>query len=116
MNPPKRRKLGGKTRSWIYRHSLSVAFGVLFVLSFIAHLFFGAMAYNSNLRMIHKPPVSTMAYGMSSAFWFSNAQTWEAEFSAIALYVVLSVFLRQQGSPESKPVESSNRVTGRTNH
>lgn len=116
VNPRRKRVKDLSGRSWAYRHSLSLAFGGLFVVSFLAHLFFGTMDYNSRLGMIGRPPVTTVAYGLSSAFWFSNMQTWEAEFSAIALYVVLSVFLRQQGSPESKPVESSNRVTGQTNH
>jgi Domain of unknown function (DUF6766) len=116
VNPHKRLKREGENRSWIYRHSLSLAFAVLFVFSFIAHLFFGAREYNSNLEMLHKPPVSTVDYGLSSEFWFANAQTWEAEFAAVAIYVVFSIFLRQEGSPESKPVNSSNEVTGKTNH
>jgi Domain of unknown function (DUF6766) len=110
------RKQDGRKRSWIYRNSLTLAFAVLFVLSFIAHLFFGAMDYNVKLQMIHMPTVSTLDYGFSSAFWFANMQTWEAEFAAIALYVVFSIYLRQRGSPESKPVDSSNQVTGKTNH
>jgi hypothetical protein len=79
-------------------------------------MFFGAMQQNSNLARIHRPPISTLSYAHSAAFWFSNAQTWEAEFVAIAIYVILSVFLRQKGSPESKPVDSSNKQTGETNH
>lgn len=102
-------------RPWIYRNSLSIAFVSLFALTFIAHLFFGTWDYNDKLRMIHKPPISTPQYGVSSAFWFSNTQTWEAEFAAIAIYVILSIFLRQQDSPESKPVESSNKDTGEAN-
>jgi hypothetical protein len=101
---------------WIFRNSLSLAFIVLFALSFIAHLFFGAMDQNSKLMMIHRPPESTLDYGISSAFWFANAQTWQAEFVAIAIYVVLSIFLRQQGSAESKPINSKNEETGKTNH
>lgn len=73
------------------------------------------MDYNAELQMVHKPPVTTVDYGLSSAFWFSNMQTWEAEFAALAIYIILSIFLRQQGSPESKPVDSSNDVTGKTN-
>lgn len=111
----KRPKQKGRRRSWIYRNSLTLAFATLFVLSFIAHLFFGAMDYNARMQMIHRPSISTAGYGFSSGFWFSNMQTWEAEFAAIAIYVIFSVFLRQEGSPESKPVESSNEVTGKTN-
>ncbi len=109
------RKQGEKQRPWIYRHSLSLAFASLFTLSFVAHLFFGVMDYNAKLQMIHKPPITAADYGVSSTFWFSNTNTWEAEFAAIAIYVVLSIFLRQQGSPESKPVDSRNSDTGETN-
>jgi hypothetical protein len=105
-----------ESRSWVYRNSLSLAFATLFALAFVSHMFFGAMQQNSNLARIHRPPISTLSYAHSAAFWFSNAQTWEAEFVAIAIYVILSVFLRQKGSPESKPVDSSNKQTGETNH
>jgi Domain of unknown function (DUF6766) len=112
----KPQKQRGRRRSWVYRNSLTLAFAALFVLSFAAHLVFGAMDYSAKIQMIHRPPISTLSYGFSSGFWFSNMQTWEAEFAAIAMYVVFSIYLRQQGSPESKPVESSNEVTGKTNH
>ena len=114
--PHKRPQRKGRRRSWVYRNSLTLAFAALFALAFAAHLVFGAMDCNAKLAMIHQPLLSTLSYGCSSGFWFSNMQTWEAEFAAIAIYVVLSVYLRQQGSPESKPVESSNAVTGKTNH
>jgi hypothetical protein len=112
----KSRRQKGKDRPWIYRNSLSIAFIALFVLSFIAHMFFGATDYNERLALIHKAPIGTAEYSVSSSFWFSNGQTWEAEFAAIAIYLVLSVFLRQQGSSESKPVDSSDSETGETNH
>jgi hypothetical protein len=114
-NPKTHPDREGQNFPWIYRNSLSLAFALLFALAFIAHLFFGARKYNENLRMIHQPPISLVQFGLGSAFWFANAQTWEAEFAAIAIYVVLSIFLRQQGSPESKPVASSNSATGITN-
>jgi len=105
----------GKRRPWLYRHSLSLAFVALFTLAFVAHLFFGTMDYDAQLQMIHRSPIGAGDYAVSSAFWFSNTNTWEAEFAAIAIYVILSVFLRQQGSPESKPVDSRNSDTGETN-
>jgi hypothetical protein len=50
-----------------------------------------------------------------SKFRSVTLQTWQAEYLVIALYVVLTIFLRQQDSPESKPVESSNATTGEAN-
>jgi hypothetical protein len=106
----------GHDRPWIYRNSLSVAFAVLFGLCFAAHLVLGAMNYNGRLHLIGKPPVSISSYSLTSNFWFTNFQTWEAEFAVIGIYVVFSIFLREQGSPESKPVDSSDKQTGETNH
>lgn len=106
----------GKDRPWAYRNSLSLAFTALFGILFIAHLIFGAKELNERLALIHQPPIAAGQYIVSNAFWFANCQTWEAEFAAIAIYVVLSVFLRQQGSPESKPVDSRDDQTGETNH
>jgi Domain of unknown function (DUF6766) len=111
----RRTRIERSRRSWVYRHSLSLAFAALFVLSFLGHLFFGVMDHNEKLQMIRKPPITTISYGLSSEFWFTTTQTWEAEFAALVFYILLSVYLRQQGSPESKPVDSSNRATGVTN-
>ena len=48
-------------------------------------------------------------------FWATTLQTWQAEYLAIAVHIVLTIFLRQQNSPESKPVEASNETTGKAN-
>lgn len=101
--------------SWLRRNSLSLVFVVLFVAAFLLHLFSGAAAYNQTRAYSHQPPLSVAAFSVSAKFWFSTFQTWEAEFMAIALYVLLSIVLRQEGSPESKPVESSNSDTGNPN-
>jgi hypothetical protein len=112
----KRKKQDGHDRSWIYRNSLSVAFAVLFGLCFAAHLVLGTAKYNGKLHLIRKPPISISSYSLTSNFWFTNFQTWEAEFAVIGIYVVFSIFLREEGSPESKPVDSSDHETGETNH
>lgn len=104
-----------RTRSWLYRNSLSTAFLGLFAICFVLHLLSGAAAYNEQRALIHRPPLSVGAFFVSSQFWFATMQTWEAEFMAIGVYITLSIFLRQEGSPESKPVGSRNETTGRTN-
>ena len=53
-----------------------------------------------------QPPVSVAEYLGTSQFWFESFQNWQSEFLSIGVMVVLSIFLRQKGSPESKPVES----------
>lgn len=102
--------------SWLYRHSLSAVFVLLFALSLSLHALFGASAYNVQRALAGQSPISFGAFLLSAQFWSSNLQTWQAEYLTIALFVVFSVFLRQQDSAESKPLESSDESTGKSNH
>lgn len=105
----------GAVASWFYRNSLSIAFVSLFAVCFVLHLFSGAASYNEQLALFHRAPLTVAEFLVSSKFWFSTFQTWEAEYMAIAVYIFLTIFLRQEGSPESKPVGSSDKDTGDTN-
>lgn len=100
---------------WLYANSLSLAFLGLFLLIFVLHGLFGEWKYNEIQLLHHLSPISFSSYIRSSSFWFSVFQCWEAEFSAIGLYIVLSIFLRQENSPESKPVGASDEQTGGAN-
>ena len=109
----KRKKREEDSRfSWLFRNSLSIAFVLLFVVTLAFHMVSGALSFNEQLALLHRPPISFGAFLISATFWSSTLETWQAEFLAIALFIVLSVFLRQQDSAESKPVESSNKDTG----
>jgi len=101
--------------TWIYRNSLSLTFLLLFVLSFVLHALSGASAYNEERSLTDRPPISIMAFLLSAKFWSITLQTWQAEYLVIALYVVLTIFLRQEDSPESKPVTASDKTTGEAN-
>lgn len=101
--------------TWCYRHSLFLAFLLLFVLSLALHVVVGGKAYNEERALAGQPPISLGAFLISAKFWSSTLQTWQAEYLAIAVFVVLSIFLRQQDSAESKPVESSDHTTGKAN-
>ncbi len=101
--------------SWLYAHSLSLAFVALFVVTFAAHLIFGWWKYDEDQAVAHLPPVDLGTYFASSSFWFTAFQCWEAEFAAIGIYIVFSIFLRQEASPESKPVGASDDQTGGPN-
>lgn len=114
-NPQGKSLWRGKKREWLRRNSLSLAFFSLFLLTFLLHLLSGAASYNQQRAYSHLPPLSVSAFFVSSTFWFSTFQTWQAEYMAIALYILLSVFLRQEGSPESKPVGAPNTATGNPN-
>jgi len=104
-------RYGTLTRK-IYSHSLSIAFLLLFLLSFLGHWWSGAKAHNEE-RILHgQQPLPLADYFVSSRFWFESLQNWQSEFLAVLSIVLLSVWLREKGSPESKPVDSPNDSTG----
>ena len=88
----------------LYEHSLAIAFFVLFFASFALHAVGGAKAFNEEQRQHGEATVSVWRYLTTSQFWFESMQNWQSEFIAVAAIVGLSIFLRQRGSPESKPV------------
>jgi hypothetical protein len=96
----------------IYEHSLSIAFVLLFLLSFALHAVGGVEEYNQDQVEHGGQPVSTLAYVGTSRFWFESFQNWQSEFLAIGAMVVLSIYLREKGSPESKPVDAPHDETG----
>ncbi|MGH7074072.1 MAG: DUF6766 family protein [Stellaceae bacterium] len=100
---------------WVYANSLSLVFLGMFLGTFALHVLFGEWKYNETQALQHLPLTTLGAYAGSSSFWFSVFQCWEAEFSAIGIYIVLNIFLRQENSSESKPVGASNEQTGGAN-
>jgi hypothetical protein len=92
----------------LYENSLSLALLALFILSFFLHAVGGAGAYNDQQRLHGGELVSTMEYIATAQFWFESLQNWQSEFFSIGMMVVLSIVLRQRGSPESKPVAMSH--------
>jgi len=96
----------------LYRRSLGGALLLLFVLSFAAHAVGGAMAYNEEQLAHGGSTVSAVGYVATSQFWFESFQNWQSEFFSVALLVLMSIWLRQQGSAQSKPVAASARDTG----
>lgn len=96
----------------VYEHSLSLAFLLLFLGSFFLHAVGGQSVYNEEQMLHGQPAVSLVGYMETSRFWFESFQNWQSEFLAIGAMVVLTIFLRQRGSPESKPVDSPHWQTG----
>lgn len=96
----------------LYEHSLSLAFLLLFLASFLLHGISGLGRYNDEQAAHGLPPISLPAYLATAQFWFESFQNWQSEFLAIASMVVLSIFLREKGSPESKDVEAPHSHTG----
>lgn len=96
----------------IYQNSLSIVLFLLFAASFILHAVGGSKVHNQEQVKLGEPAVSALGYMATSRFWFESFQNWQSEFLSIAAMVVLSIFLRQKGSPESKPVDAANSDTG----
>jgi hypothetical protein len=96
----------------LYKHSLSLAFLTLFLVCFFLHAMSGCANYNEELAQHGQPLLTVSAYLSSSRFWFESLQNWQSEFLAIFSMVVLSIFLREKGSPQSKPVDAPHDETG----
>jgi hypothetical protein len=90
----------------LYENSLSIAFALLFVASFTLHAITGVGEYNEERTAHGATPVTALEYAGSSQFWFESFQNWQSEFLSLAAMVTFSIFLRQRGSPESKPVDA----------
>lgn len=88
----------------LYSHSLGLAMLALFILSFSLHAVGGVMAYNEENRQHGGQAVSVINYVASSQFWYESLQNWQSEFLAVGTLLVLSIKLRERGSPQSKPV------------
>ena len=105
-------KRGGWVLS-VYERSLGLALFLLFLLSWVGHAVGGFAEYRSD-QLMHGQRVDSIAdYITSSRFWFESFQNWQSEFLSVAAMVWLAVYLRQRGSPESKPVHAPYDETGR---
>lgn len=107
---PKWAKLSG-WRFVVFSNSLGLMMLALFLLSWLAQSVAGLSAYNSEQLAQLQDPVTWLGYVGSADFWNRTLQNWQSEFLAIGSMVVLSVYLRQRGSPESKPVGAPHTAT-----
>ena len=97
----------------LYENSLGLAFALLFVLSFAMHALGGLHEYNDEQKEHGQPQVTLGQYAASSRFWFESFQNWQSEFLSLAAMVTATIYLRQWGSAESKPVHVAHSETGR---
>lgn len=96
----------------LYGHSLAIAFFSLFFLSFTLHALGSWRAKSAENHMDGLAPPSFLDHLFSSDFWFESMQNWQSEFLAVLALVVLTIFLRQKDSPQSKAVEAPHSQTG----
>jgi hypothetical protein len=97
----------------IYKNSLSIAFFILFLMSFALHAVGSYRDYALQEALRQRVPKDMVGFLGEARFWFESFQNWQSEFLAIAAIVLLSIHLRQFGSPESKPVDAPHHETGK---
>ncbi|MFM9372597.1 DUF6766 family protein [Streptomyces sp. Da 82-17] len=107
---PRWARVGG-IRQRVYSNSLGLVMGGVFVLSWLAQSISGAAAHNEQRLRQLQDPLDWSDYVLSADFWNRTLQNWQSELLAIASMAVLSIYLRQRGSPESKPVGAAHRAT-----
>ncbi len=107
---PKWARAGG-WRTAVFSNSLGVLMAGVFLLSWFAQSVAGVVVYNADQLADREAPVSWLEYLGAADFWNRTLQNWQSEFLAIGSMVVLSIYLRQRGSPESKPVGAPHVTT-----
>jgi hypothetical protein len=96
----------------LYSNSLSLALAALFIASFWLHVAGSTRRMNEEAQWHHQPPQTMIQTLGDAGFWYESFQNWQSEFLSIGVLLVLGIFLRQRGSPESKPVGAPHAVTG----
>jgi hypothetical protein len=94
----------GDLRTTLYSNSLIIAMTLIFLGSWFAQSVTGMTVYNQEQHDHGEPRLSWLGYVGSSDFWEATFQNWQSEFLAVGSFVILAVYLRQRGSPQSKPV------------
>ena len=102
----------GPAARWLYAHSLGITLLILFVISFTLHWLFSARLAAEEAGQHGKPAETFGQYLTSPQLWFESFQNWQSEFLSTAVLVVLSIWLRQMNSPESKKVTAPHGETG----
>jgi len=104
-------RLGSIARA-LYAQSLGLALGLLFVLSFVVHWTQSARVAAQEALEHGEAAPTVFGYLGDPQLWFESFQNWQSEFLSTAVLVVLSIFLRQRESPESKAVAARHSKTG----
>ena len=102
----------GGWRTALFSRSLGLTMGAIFLGSWTAQFIAGRSAFNADQLQDLSDPLGWGEYIGSPDFWNRSLQNWQSEFLAVASMVALSIYLRERGSPESKPVGQSHDSTG----
>ena len=111
-NAPAWARFHGGLRRSLYSNSLLIVMSSIFVLAWFGQSVTGWTEYNADQRDHDEPTVSWAGYLARSTFWEETFQNWQSEFLAVGTMAVFTIYLRQRGSPESKPVGAAHDETG----
>jgi hypothetical protein len=104
----------GGLRTAVFSNSLVLVMTAIWLLSWLAQSITGRIDYNAQQFGDHLAALSWTQYILTPDFWDRTLQNWQSEFLAVGSMAVLSIYLRQRGSPESKPVGAAHADTGVT--
>ncbi len=110
--PTPRLALAGGPWRFLYANSLALVYLLLFLLAFSGHAYGSWLHENEERAMQGMAPVSLLDHTGGAEFWFESFQNWQSEFLAVLSIVLLTIFLRQDKSPESKPLRAPHSQTG----
>jgi hypothetical protein len=110
-NSPKWARARG-VRLWLLSNSLGLVMGLIFVGSWLTQSIAGVAAYNERQLSQLQDPVGWSKYLAEPDFWNRTLQNWQSELLAVASMAILSIYLRQRGSSQSKPVGTAHAATG----
>lgn len=102
----------GGARTAVFSRSLMLVMAAIFLASWAVQSVTGWAAFNESRLEQLQDPVAWTAYLLNSDFWSRTLQNWQSEFLAVGSMAVLSIYLRERGSPESKPVGAAHDATG----
>jgi hypothetical protein len=99
-------------RLWLLSNSLLIVMATIWLGSWFAQAVTGWSDYNSEQLVHGEPALSLWQFLGTAHFWEATLQNWQSEFLAVGSMAVLAIYLRQRGSPESKPVGAPHAATG----
>jgi hypothetical protein len=110
-NSPSWARVRGLRRT-LFSNSLGIVMGLIFIGSWLAQSISGVAAYDEQQLASRQDPISWAQYLRAPDFWNRTLQNWQSELLAVASMAILSIYLRQRGSPQSKPVGTAHTATG----
>jgi hypothetical protein len=111
QNSPRWAKVAGVRRT-LYENSLVLVMGTFWLGTWLAQSLAGTAEYNAEQLDHQQAPLGWSDYITTAHFWENTLENWQSEFLAVGSMAILAVYLRQRGSPESKPVGAPHGATG----